>query len=129
MQEPVTVLCVGIATEDGSFLSGLHHRFELGHLYPNDEVAEATELSPVCISTECWGADGVLNGSSASLLNDDDDDNDTGSAVDRKYSEDDDDSSCDCSDEAASSAHKCGCIFNGVGEKVSALDEEKPRRI
>ena len=59
--EPVTILCVGIATEDGCFLSGLHHRFELGHLYPHDKVAEVTELSQVCIATEAWGIEaGIL---------------------------------------------------------------------
>jgi hypothetical protein len=54
--EPVTIFCIGIATEDGCFLSGLHRRFELGHLYPNSEIAEIAEQSPVCISTECGGA-------------------------------------------------------------------------
>ena len=52
--EPVTIFCVGIATEDGCFLSGLHRRFELGHLYPDNELAEISEQSAVCIATDCW---------------------------------------------------------------------------
>jgi hypothetical protein len=157
--EPVTICCVGIATEDGCFLSGLHRRFELGHLYPNDEVAEATELSPVCLSTEC--GDGMAdNGMSAAESNHgsiradgdasmDTSNNTRGSAyakqqlqyvrkVDDDADDDDEDdvdndgdSSCDGSeDELASSQYnKCSCVFHGVGEKVSALDEEQPRRI
>jgi len=47
---PFTVFCVGIATEDGVFLSGLKKRFELGHLYPQNKVDEITEMSSVCIA-------------------------------------------------------------------------------
>jgi hypothetical protein len=52
--EPVTIFCIAIATEDGCFLSGLHHRFELGHFYPDTALAEITEQSPVCVATEGW---------------------------------------------------------------------------
>ncbi|KAL7580331.1 hypothetical protein ACA910_004363 [Epithemia clementina (nom. ined.)] len=68
--EPITIFCVGIATEDGCFLSGLHSRFELahGHLYPGDEddhnidgldassssSSSSLEIFPVCIATERW---------------------------------------------------------------------------
>lgn len=54
LSEPVTIFCVAIATEDGCFLSGLKHRFELGHLYPENEVLEVTERSSICITTESW---------------------------------------------------------------------------
>jgi hypothetical protein len=49
---PVTVLVVGIATEDGCFLSGLKHCFELGHLYPSDEIAEMALSSAICMATD-----------------------------------------------------------------------------
>lgn len=52
--EPVTIFVVGIATEDGCFCSGLHHKFELGHLYPNNPLAELAEMSPVCMATDAW---------------------------------------------------------------------------
>jgi hypothetical protein len=141
--EPVTILCVGIATEDGCFLSGLHSRFEFGHLYPNDEIAEATELSPVCIATEYAGnavdagigeegdasmdASGNTrssNGKPHYLVQQVEDDEEDDVDVDG-------DSSCDGSENeiASSSYSKCTCIFQGVGEKLSALDEEKPRRV
>ena len=45
---------MGIATEDGCFCSGLNHRFEVGHLYPNSPVAELSELSPICMATDSW---------------------------------------------------------------------------
>jgi hypothetical protein len=51
---PVTIFCVAIATEDGCFLSGLGHAFELGHLYPPDSASELAELSPICLATERW---------------------------------------------------------------------------
>jgi hypothetical protein len=154
--EPVTVFCVGIATEDGCFLSGLHHRFELGHLYPNNEIAEIAEQSPVCISTECWGTmshqdhtldqNGSVGGTSHDILNNDasihtceDDDNDLDGeeddndaefrVVSHKSDDDDDDDSCDGSGEEEFLSRKCDCLFNGVGEKISALDEGKPRII
>ena len=52
--EPVTIIVVGIATEDGCFCSGLHHRFELGHLYPDSAIAELAEMSPICMATDPW---------------------------------------------------------------------------
>jgi hypothetical protein len=139
--EPVTVICVGIATEDGCFLSGLHCRFELGHLYPNDEIAEATELSPVCIATECGGSavdtgigeegDATMDASGNTRSSN----GKTHYVVQEVEAEDDvdvdGDSSYDGSEHeiASSSYNKCTCIFQGVGEKVSVLDDDKPRRV
>lgn len=124
LPEPVTVFCVGIATEDGCFLSGLHRRFELGHLYPNDEVAVATEQSPVCISTDCGYVEGFA------VQNKGSDSSNCDHPSIHKYSDSaDDDSSFDCFHDEASPTQKCACIFNGVGEKLSTLDEDKPRRI
>jgi hypothetical protein len=167
--EPVTIFCIGIATEDGCFLSGLHHRFELGHLYPNTEIAEISEQSPVCIATEC-GSSKSIPGKAIQNNNfdcnvydadpttypvihtceDDDDDRDGDeddydeddyddeadnlqvSNVDLRDDDDDDDDdddSCDDSCNEDDTPRKCNCIFNGVGEKIAALDEGKPRII
>jgi len=52
VDEPITVFLVGIATEDGVFISGLNGRFALGHMYPHTKRNRTTDLSNVCISTE-----------------------------------------------------------------------------
>lgn len=49
---PVTMFCVGIATEDGCFVSGLDNRFELGHLHGIDEMDKSIDMSPICICAE-----------------------------------------------------------------------------
>jgi hypothetical protein len=49
---PITIFCVAIATEDGCFFSGLRHRFELGHLYPQTARDKLSERSPICICTD-----------------------------------------------------------------------------
>lgn len=54
--EPVTILVVGIATEDGCFCSGLQNRFELGHLYPNSALMELSEMSPICMAVDTISA-------------------------------------------------------------------------
>jgi hypothetical protein len=144
--EPVTVFCVGIATEDGCFLSGLHHRFELGHLYPSNEIDEIAEQSPVCISTECWKSHMQVTqqsqrGAFTSNTNDqflhtceeddiDRDGDEDGDDEDYRNGElngDADDDSYGNSSEEAWLSRKCNCSFQGVGEKISALDEGMPR--
>jgi hypothetical protein len=164
--EPVTIVCVGIATEDGCFLSGLHHRFELGHLYPNNELAEISELSPVCIATDSMSAtvsEAIHPQANSSVIDsvdeqptaypvihiceDDDDDRDGEDDFEDDddmqdnvnlrirdiviRDDDDDDDSCDasCADDDENVRRHCSCVFNGVGEKVAALDEGKPRII
>lgn len=52
VQGPVTMFCVGIATEDGCFVSGLENRFELGHLYGVNVMDKAIDMSPICICAE-----------------------------------------------------------------------------
>ena len=53
IQAPVTMFMVGIATEDGCFVSGLTKRFELGHMsYGNESADSLVELSAVCMATE-----------------------------------------------------------------------------
>ncbi len=49
---PVTMFCVGIATEDGCFVSGLETRFELGHLHGVDAMDRDIDMSPICICAE-----------------------------------------------------------------------------
>lgn len=46
---PVTIFCVGIATEDGCFLSGLDRRFELGHLHAANKLDTEIDMSPICL--------------------------------------------------------------------------------
>ncbi|GMI48245.1 hypothetical protein TrCOL_g12351 [Triparma columacea] len=48
--QPVTVFVVGIASEDGCFVSGLRGRFEIGHMYPDDRLSEQMDMSPVVMS-------------------------------------------------------------------------------
>ena len=137
--EPVTILVVGIATEDGCFCSGLHNRFELGHLYPNSALMELSEMSPICmavdtISAPTVAADGaVASGQTTSstpqtpvktpleqhLLSDDDSEDDS-----------DDDYGDDSSSELAGSPshpnptkkrgwlNNCTCIFQDKSDPM-----------
>jgi hypothetical protein len=52
--EPITVFCVGVAIEDGCFMSSLNHPFEIGHIFPADNITECTERSSICLSTVAW---------------------------------------------------------------------------
>jgi len=52
VQTPVTMFCVGIATEDGCFVSGLESRFELGHIHGVDPMDKEIDMSPICICAE-----------------------------------------------------------------------------
>lgn len=106
LTEPVTVFCVAVATEDGCFLSGVYHRFELGHMYPNSRVEDATELSPVCIATDSWYERQVKRNTSNESL---------------PYKFSSDDSSYDGSEEEASGESKCDCMFKGTGTKLDIL--------
>ena len=89
--EPITVIVVGIATEDGCFLSGLRTSLEIGHLHPEDSRIETTELSPVCVATRSGSKVGPARplGDPAQSDNDDDDE---------------------------SVEAPCKCAFNGVTE-------------
>mmetsp|Transcript_13716 Transcript_13716/g.19607 ORF Transcript_13716/g.19607 Transcript_13716/m.19607 type:complete len:768 (+) Transcript_13716:189-2492(+) len=49
VRSPITIFCVGIATEDGCFLSGLKNRFELLHGHPTNKRDMYNDLSPVCL--------------------------------------------------------------------------------
>ncbi len=51
ISSPVTVFLVGIATEDGCFVSGLKDKFEIGHMYPRASSA-SVEMSPICLAVD-----------------------------------------------------------------------------
>ncbi|GMI04787.1 hypothetical protein TrRE_jg8004, partial [Triparma retinervis] len=48
--QPVTMFVVGIASEDGCFVSGLRGRFEIGHMYPEDDLSEQMDMSPIVMT-------------------------------------------------------------------------------
>jgi len=52
IEAPVTVFLVGIATEDGCFVSGLRKKFEVGHMYPHASSDSLVEMSPICLAVE-----------------------------------------------------------------------------
>ena len=133
IREPVTILCVAIATEDGCFLSGLHHRFELGHLYPEDSLVETTEQSSICIATERWTAapaspdsDDKSNHSNNSDKQDvrsRNNSHDIGShSRHLSASEDSSDDASETDDDDNSSAPDCSCIFHGTTDKLNEMD-------
>eukprot|EP00523_Entomoneis_sp_CCMP467_P003519 CAMPEP_0168761156 /NCGR_PEP_ID=MMETSP0724-20121128/23154_1 /TAXON_ID=265536 /ORGANISM="Amphiprora sp., Strain CCMP467" /LENGTH=628 /DNA_ID=CAMNT_0008810223 /DNA_START=21 /DNA_END=1904 /DNA_ORIENTATION=+ len=107
---PITLFCVAIATEDGCFLSGLHHKFELGHLYPEEALFEATEQSPICVATEDWDQ-GAIDSAMAQAF-DAADDRQQGSV------------SSDDSTSRHTENSSCNCIFQHVQEKNSQLDTD-----
>jgi hypothetical protein len=138
LAEPVTIVCVGIATEDGCFLSGLYHRFEFGHLYPADPVSEATQLSAVCLATESWEAPPRTHpppiassltetrpyATPPQLSNTNVPLSSGGRRAEDSSVDDDDD------DERGSSGFHCECMFDGVCEKLADMSmEEMPDKI
>lgn len=103
---PITIFCVGIATEDGCFLSGLRSRFEFGHLYPASAVESAIERSPICVCTDFEGHQ----------------------SIDKDPSYNSDDSSYDGSMDAGGSCDpgvKCPCAFSGLGTGTDDEDTDK----
>ena len=44
IEAPVTVFLVGIATEDGCFVSGLRKKYEVGHMYPHASSDTLVEI-------------------------------------------------------------------------------------
>ncbi|KAL3943563.1 MAG: hypothetical protein SGBAC_002380 [Bacillariaceae sp.] len=119
---PITFFLVGIATEDGCFLSGLENRFEIGHLYPQNAHESLVERSPICICAEFGvtakvpGATSFEEGSQFKKKDDDDDDDAYNS----------DDSSFDVSMDGSNfdPPSKCACSFSGLGHAVEEDEEE-----
>jgi hypothetical protein len=104
---------VAIATEDGCFLSGLRHRFEFGHLYPESAKDNLIERSPICICTN-FGEEPTYQGES-------------GEFVYKKIDSDNsDDSSCDMCIEGASCdpPAKCACPMSGLGHITDESDDD-----
>ena len=151
--EPVTIICVAIATEDGCFLSGLRHRFELGHMYPEDELTEMIERSALCIGTEDW----VLDEDSAPIVakelydhneiydnsqpedepsarlsasRDHASDDASGAIEDsgRSYgdgsSEDDEGCDTDNDKKGPKRMNRCRCVYRNVGSKLDDYDDD-----
>ncbi len=115
---PITVFCVGIATEDGCFMSGLKQRFELGHLYPETPRDDMIERSPICLCTESGNATVECGATSKR--------EDEGDEKDASFNSDD--SSCDMSMEAAGGdpGFKCSCSFSGIGEVIDQDHDDVP---
>lgn len=115
VRSPVTMFCVGIATEDGCFVSGLRRRFELGHLYPGNSRDSLIDMSPVCLAVDpeskpkpTLEADltGMKKSRSAAFLLD------SSSAYSSKPSSlADSDSSSDISGDSHSLNYRCTCPF------------------
>lgn len=90
----VTIVCVGVATEDGCFLSGLKTRCEFGHLYPQSERDSIIDMSSVCISVDqVADVDGINHGAG-----DEDEDDDSSAGADAQ--------------------HGCNCPFNPSKESL-----------
>lgn len=115
---PITVFCVGIATEDGCFFSGLKRRFEMGHLYPETAQDDLIEQSPICLCTETGDIDSTEGHAN---------DGTEGEQDDRDESFNSDDSSCDVSMKAGAKGDpgfKCQCPFTGLGESNEDTDDD-----
>lgn len=130
LREPFTVFLVGIATEDGCFLSGLRRRFELGHLYPKDQLAEITDSSAVCLFTE--DSSPSLPAAEADSGHED---KDPKQGIEDEEENDDamsDDIWDDDDDEEFRDGSGCTCVFEGATEKLMVLedhDEERGRLV
>ena len=107
LKEPFTIFLVGIATEDGCFLSGLRHRFEIGHLYPRDKMAEITDSSGICVFIEDWSP-------VADVENMEDDGEPADNENEEMWDED---------DLLRESQINCRCVFNGITEKLPEMDD------
>jgi len=115
---PITVFCVGIATEDGCFMSGLKRRFELGHLYPETARDDLIERSPICLCSDAVKTS--VQWEAASKRDEETEEKDA--------SFNSDDSSCDMSMEAAGGdpGFKCSCAFSGLGEVADEDHDDIP---
>ena len=138
LEGPFTVMLVGIATEDGCFLSGLRKRCELGHLYPVTEQDRLTDKSPVCVAMERRK---LRKRSSASLLSypstssagddyehaDDDDENDDGHNEDDSSEDDDDESDEDPNNNTHNNNH-ANDILNSTSNEYETVMTKRQRR-
>jgi hypothetical protein len=116
LREPFTLFLVGIATEDGCFMSGLRHRFEVGHLYPKDQLAEVTESSAICVFTEDWTLKGCSNTSRHGEGRDDEDMQDMVDSGDEDI--------WNAEDESLQYPSECTCVFQGITDKLAVLEDD-----
>ena len=127
LREPFTIFLVGIATEDGCFLSGLRRRFELGHLYPKDQLADITDSSAICLFTED-------STPPSPKIEKDKKKNfkDTEDGMGENSSDDEDIMAANSSDdedlEAMNDEPRCDCVFEGVTEKLAVMEDPDERR-
>jgi hypothetical protein len=139
----ITIVCVGIATEDGCFLSGLKRRCEFGHMYPQSERNNLIDMSPVCIATDAIKT--TMRNSNQEDSGDEkekkekteddageddegeDEDNDDEDNDDDEDDDDEDDSSADQGDDNDGENVGCRCPFNPNTEMYDTdNDEMKP---
>jgi hypothetical protein len=126
LTEPVTIFCVGVATEDGCFLSGLSHRFEFGHLYPKTPRDEAIQFSPVTIALHPQSQQQQLEEESAAAAAAQRQGSVTANTGSTSvYNSSDDDSSHDCSNSNPADDIKCECVFHGISDKLSQWNEDE----
>lgn len=148
IRSPVTIFCIGIATEDGCFVSGLRSRFELGHLYPTNPRDSLIDMSPVCLVTnqrenepaaqqtqvvmsKVHSATGTLNsgvGSASEGRRYWDDS--CHSSIPSVRNDDSDDSSDESSDDSKSAGgEKCNCDFCSTRINADDCDDEPDENI
>lgn len=119
LREPLTILLVGIATEDGCFVSGLRHRMEVGHLYPR---SPDMDWSGVCLAAAAGYAAMAPSPALPYRFSSDDDGDDT--------SQDDDADRDECKSKPRSNSYtslnslKCRCAFANVASKFDRSDGE-----
>lgn len=139
IEEPITLIMVGIATEEGCFMSGLNHRFEVGHIYPENDIVEQTGQSSICVAIEASvtdsndfildtrvtpqlsasnGRNGAMNGPADAVRSRNADDV---CSYHSRGSDRDDDKSWH--------HDKCTCVFRNNVSKTDALDSDCARRI
>lgn len=119
---PVTILCVGIATEDGCFVSGLTRRFELGHMYPSTAQEDLVDMSAVCIATDQRNIE-IENTASNSIPGPP---SRSASVSGRASINHMDDDSSSCTEDGEQSVTNCTCPFNSIGDRGD--DEDDPTR-
>lgn len=126
LEGPITLFLVGIATEDGCFVSGLKRRCELGHMHPLSLRDAMIDMSPICIATDYQRMHPQRSGSpSESLFA-----GQSRSLSGRSGGDsgaDSDDSSCALDTSREGGGLQCACEFHeSVTQSWEENDEEPP---
>ena len=113
VETPITVFLVGIATEDGCFFSGLRRKFEVGHLYPENQ---SFDRSAICICTATYD----------DRAGEDTDTLETGT---RPIPMAEDESSSDRTDYNSDDSveRNCACLFRNLNDGDRSVDSEEGR--